>query len=795
MKKTKLLVALCLVGSMGFAQFNNVVNIAGTGSAGVGTPQPNNLGTAATAPLAIKNIIGGPTGVVVDHSGNVYYIDNGNNCIMKINHASGTVNLVAGTYNASPGYYDDGIAGHALFNRAASLCLDASGNLYISDSRNYIIRMIKPNTGGVINSSCSIVTVAGTPGVSCSASCGDGGIATNAFLNLPTGMAIDQSGNLFFGDVWSIRKVTNPSTPGSSSIISAVLGSGASALTLDPVNGDLYFASSSKQVYRIQAVGGTIPTSPTALLFAGSPTATTLGDNGPAVNASFQLITGLAVDANQNVYIADNQDDRIRKVSANTITTVAGTGSTGTFNYSAPSGNSPGVNITPYNLTTDACGSVYFSDNHSQVIGKLANPVTFAPNFPLTTMSVCSGSVFNASVNSGSNVSTIYPDSYTWALISANSSWAPDGGGNVANGTISNPGSNSISIPVSTTGLTCNHNYILQVTASKTCPVLSVATATAHVTINCSPAPVISGNTTICSGSSTTLCETLSGSPYTINWTIVPSGSSVGSTSCITVSPTANTTYKVGITNTANGCYGSATQLVTVQNIAPIFNLNATGTSSNTYTIEATNPTYFTQAAVPGFGYSWDVKEVQVGNSAVTISNTEVSAPSCWQVPGGPVWFWGYQGTGTLSSCNQTPAGVGVFKQGHEYLVTYTDWSNACPAKSYPYIGYLCNTCRLSGEGSLMPHLTDAEILGIHKQDIESATEIYPNPTNGNFTIETPFTTKQTLQVFDITGRVVLTQTINGTATIDASSLTSGVYNVSITNNEGVINKRLIISK
>ncbi|HEX7412961.1 MAG TPA: T9SS type A sorting domain-containing protein, partial [Bacteroidia bacterium] len=72
---------------------------------------------------------------------------------------------------------------------------------------------------------------------------------------------------------------------------------------------------------------------------------------------------------------------------------------------------------------------------------------------------------------------------------------------------------------------------------------------------------------------------------------------------------------------------------------------------------------------------------------------------------------------------------------------------------------------------------------------------IYPNPSNGTFIIETNATTKQTIQIYDVNGKVVLMQTINAKATIDANRLSEGVYNISIINTEAVINKRLIIVK
>jgi hypothetical protein len=82
--------------------------------------------------------------------------------------------------------------------------------------------------------------------------------------------------------------------------------------------------------------------------------------------------------------------------------------------------------------------------------------------------------------------------------------------------------------------------------------------------------------------------------------------------------------------------------------------------------------------------------------------------------------------------------------------------------------------------------------------EVNTQISIYPNPNNGSFVIEIPSLTlpegKGTLmQVYDVNGKVVLSQTINGKTTIDASSLNEGVYNVSISSSEGVINKRLVI--
>jgi hypothetical protein len=91
-------------------------------------------------------------------------------------------------------------------------------------------------------------------------------------------------------------------------------------------------------------------------------------------------------------------------------------------------------------------------------------------------------------------------------------------------------------------------------------------------------------------------------------------------------------------------------------------------------------------------------------------------------------------------------------------------------------------------------HVFTAGTTGIKQvTGINNQVNIYPNPNNGNFVVESNNTAKQTMQVYDINGKVVLSQVINGKTTIDAGNLSEGVYNISIISNEGVVNKRLVI--
>ena len=94
-----------------------------------------------------------------------------------------------------------------------------------------------------------------------------------------------------------------------------------------------------------------------------------------------------------------------------------------------------------------------------------------------------------------------------------------------------------------------------------------------------------------------------------------------------------------------------------------------------------------------------------------------------------------------------------------------------------------------------MVHYCASQTTSIKKSAGISDVTIYPNPSNGKFVIEANATTKQTIQIYDINGKVVLSQVIHDKTNIDISGLNEGVYNISIGSNEGIINKRLVIVK
>lgn len=274
-----------------------------------------------------------------------------------------------GGSGTNSGFSGDGSkATSAALNTPFGVVVDTSGNIYIGDSLNYRVRKVTILTG-------IISTIGGTGFSSYS---GDNGQATSANM-YPYGIALDSSANVYFADVLNqrIRKITV-----STGIVSTVAGTGVGGYSSDNV------AATSANIYSPQGVtvdtSGNIfiadtgndrirkVTSGTIKTVAGNGDYIYNGDNKQATSATLYNPTGVEVDSSGNIYIADQWNHRIRKVTVSTgiITTIAGTGSNG---YS---GNGVATSCKlnyPQDVAVDASGAVYITDSDNDLLRKISS--------------------------------------------------------------------------------------------------------------------------------------------------------------------------------------------------------------------------------------------------------------------------------------------------------------------------------------------------------------------------------------------------------------------------------------
>jgi hypothetical protein len=303
----------------------------------------------------------GPNGVAVDGAANLYIADSGNNVIRMV-ASNGTITTVAG--NGIAGYSGDGgPAISAELDGPAKVAVDGIGNLYIADFTNKVIREVVPSHG--------ITTMAGNGGCS---SQGDGGPATSASLCFPLGVAVDTEGNLYVADAVNerVRKVATNGT------ITTVAGTGTAGysgdtglateaqlayptgLAVDTL-GDLYIADTGNHVIRKVTRAGIITT------VAGNGTRGYSGDGRPATTAQLNSPEDTAVDGVGNLYIADSGNYVIREVTVDgTIATIAGNG---TYGYSGDGGPATSAQLRdPFAVAVDGAGHVYVSDSDNLVV-------------------------------------------------------------------------------------------------------------------------------------------------------------------------------------------------------------------------------------------------------------------------------------------------------------------------------------------------------------------------------------------------------------------------------------------
>jgi sugar lactone lactonase YvrE len=299
-----------------------------------------------------------PFGIAVDSAGNVYVADQGNTDIRKIS-SGGTSTTLAGLPG---GGNSDGSGAAAGFNLPTGAAADASGNIYIADEANDEIRRMTP--------SGSVSTVAGAGGSGGAAD----GTGTSAQFYYPFGVAVDGSGNTYVadGENDTIRKITSAGVvttmAGQAGVAGSADGTGSAARFNDPLgvavdgNGNVYVSEQKNATIRKVTPAGVVTT---VAGLAGSTGAT----DGTGAAARFYLPAGLAIDSSGNIFVADATADEIRKVTpAGVVSTIAGSPQSAGHNDGT---GSAAQFYFPVGLAIDSSGNLYVADANNNEIRKV----------------------------------------------------------------------------------------------------------------------------------------------------------------------------------------------------------------------------------------------------------------------------------------------------------------------------------------------------------------------------------------------------------------------------------------
>ena len=380
-----------------------ISTFAGNGQTGASLPgQPTgpptpSLGNGGPATQANLHL---PSGVAVDASGNVYIADTSNNSIRKV-YTDGTITTIAGDtfagYQGDAGYPDpvpttpvSSQANLAEFRTPEDVAVDSSGNIYIADTGNGLIRKI--TTDGNIN------FIAGNS-KAVIGYFGDGGLANVAGLASPFAVTVDSNGNVFEvePDVLGarIREITVSAAgttlcPATGLCINSIAGNRPNGFAGDggpaansvlnmstgiavDSSGNLYIADSGNM--RVRKIPSVASVGPSITTVAGSGVYSYSGDGGQANKAQMNLPHGVAVAVDGSVYVSDSANNVVRKAAVNgTISTIAGNGSAG---FGGDAGNGPVAQLNaPEGVAVDKLGNVYIADSANNRVRKVASTGT-----------------------------------------------------------------------------------------------------------------------------------------------------------------------------------------------------------------------------------------------------------------------------------------------------------------------------------------------------------------------------------------------------------------------------------
>ena len=569
-----------------------------------------------------------PHGVARDQQGNIYVANRYGHTIRKITPA-GVVSDFAGS--GSPGA-NDGTGTAASFNEPWAVACDASGNIYVADTKNYKIRKITP--AGVVT------TVAGTGvfGVT-------NGPANTAQFGFPSGIAVNSAGSVIYvcdRMTHTIRKIAggNVTTHAGTVYLSgSVDGPGATAKFDHPysiamdVTGNVYVADEYNNKIRKVTNTGVVST------LAGDGT---MGSaDGAAATASFNAPWGITVSPAGDVFVGDGNNFTIRKISGGVVSTFAGQNAMPGF-----------VNGPALQATFNGVSALWYDSNNSEIVlcdpfSQLVRKISLQPTVNLTLSSTggttfCQGAPVTLTASPSGLSNYVFKEGATILGTSA---------------------TGTLTISSLTTGLhtiTCTATLPSGGTTTSNSISLSI-TAGLNVSI------IASGSTTLCPGQSVTLSSSVAG---TYLW------SNGATTASITVSSAGS--YTLTVSN-ASGCSGTSVpeQVTTLQ--PPL----ATITASSSLPVCHGDSLLLT--AGNGASFQWSngaasqsTYATSPGNYTVVVTNgAGCSAISL------PVTVAFYPTT----SSTTTPSGNIVIVQGSNTTITANNgtsyqWSNGSTSQS-----------------------------------------------------------------------------------------------------------------
>ena len=568
------------------------------------------IGDGGPATVAILNR---PGGGAFDKYGNYYVVEFLGHRVRKIS-PSGIISRVAGT--GLGGFSGDGgPATAAQLNEPSSIAVDTSGNIYIADLANFRIRKIDGFTG-------IISTIAGNGSWGFF---GEGVPSTAAQITTIEDVCLDKFGNVYFTDRdnYRIRKINT------SGIITTVAGSGTfsstgtgdggpatlatfnflTGVTVDDV-GNLYIADFNDAKVRKVSTMGIITT------VAGNGLATYSGDGIPATNAQFNPFR-LAFDNNKNLVIADKINRRVYRIdkTSDILDNIAGNGGTGSGGDGGPA-TAASLDF-PSGVAYDDCGNLYIAESIDKKVRKVNSGTSSIPSVIVSSSTgsiVCTGTsvTYTATISNGGKLPT-----YNWYV----------------NGLLISTGSSFTYTPANNDSIRC------VLTSSSPCAMPSVAysnsikmaVSTVVPTVSISVSP----GTTICAGTSATFTAAVTGGGSSPAYKWYVNGAVVGtSSSTYTYTPANNDSIRCVCTS-SSACASPAVVYSgsIIMSVSPLLMPVITIAASPGSTVCAGTPVTYSASIIAGGSspiYKWYVNGLLVSSLGSTYSYTPAKGDSIY---------------------------------------------------------------------------------------------------------------------------------------------------------------------